>query len=92
MKTIYKYVLKATDVQTIELPLESQLLSAKEQRNDIVLYALVESDEERSEEYQILAYGTGHDITTNLSDYLFLDTVLLNNGSLAFHFFFKRVR
>jgi len=92
VKTIYKYALKATDVQTIELPLGSQLLSAKEQRNDIMLYALVETDEDGREEYNILAYGTGHDITTNLSDYSFLDTVLLQNDGLVFHFFYKRVR
>ena len=92
MKTIYKYVLKATDVQTIELPLKSQILSAKVQGNNIVLYALVEPNEERKEEYNVLAFGTGHDIAINLSDYSFLDTVLLQNGSLAFHFFYKRVR
>lgn len=91
MKTIYKFILKSTDEQTLELPLGSKILSAKEQRDEIVLYALVNPDEEIKVTYSILAYGTGQNIDVKVSGYEFLDTVLLNSGSLVFHFFYKRI-
>ncbi|WP_434006830.1 DUF7352 domain-containing protein [Paenibacillus konkukensis] len=70
----------------LELPLGSQILSVKEQRNEVVLYALVNPDEEIRETYNILVYGTVHDIEVNISDYEFLDSVLLQSGSLVFHY------
>lgn len=91
MKKIYKYTLMVTDEQTLELPLGSQLLCAKEQKDEVVVYALVNPTEENRENYKVLAYGTGHNIAEDLSDYSFLDTVLIFNGGLVFHFFYKRI-
>lgn len=90
MKTIFKYQLSAIHEQTIELPLGSKVLSAKEQNGKFVLYALVDSNEKDKEEYSILVYGTGHDINIDTTEYEFLDTLF--NDSLVFHFFYKRVK
>jgi len=91
MKRIYKYTLEAQTEQKLELPLGSQVLTVKEQRNDAVLYALVNPNEEKKEVYQVLAFGTGHDIEYDLSDYNFLNSVLLYGGNLVFHLFIKRI-
>jgi hypothetical protein len=86
MKTIYKYPLDVTDQQGLKLPWNSKILSVAEQNNQIVLYALVNTSEERIEQWLIFMRGTGHD-AEDMENTRFLGTVKLRNGSLMFHVF-----
>jgi hypothetical protein len=88
--TIWKYTLNAGTVNNIDMPLGAEVLSVETQEDDIVLYALVNSKEESQQQMEVRAYGTGHDIDVNLSDYNFLGTAKLYSGSLMFHVFYKR--
>jgi hypothetical protein len=88
MKVIYKYPLEIKDDQYIKLPKGSRLLSACEQYENIVIYALVDDNAEDMEDYNFVIHGTGHyadDVFYN--DYQFLGTVKLRGGALIFHVF-----
>ena len=90
MKNILKYALKVEDKQYLQLPLNSRLLSVEEQRENIVLYALVDDEEQTLEKYLIIMHGTGHR-ADDVSGYNFLGTVQLKNGALVFHIFCIKV-
>lgn len=88
MKTIHKYNLKSTDYQELVLPLGSKILSVNEQRENIVLYALVDTAITQIELFSIIIHGTGH-LANDVEDYIFLGTVKMMNGSLMLHVFYK---
>lgn len=44
MKTIYKYPLQVTDIQKILMPVYAQILSVQAQNNQLVLWAVVETE------------------------------------------------
>jgi len=89
MKTIFKYILKVEDYQELELPKGSVVLSVEEQREEIVLYALVENTSEGKDTYDIIIHGTGHNAGDIKSDDRFLGTVKMHDGLLMFHVFCK---
>ena len=91
-RTVWKYTLKGEIEQTITTPYGSRLLSAAAQKDDIVVYALVNPNTANPEEYTqetrtIIIMGTGHKERSDLGD--FLGTVSLANGALMFHVFEK---
>lgn len=88
-KSIWKYVLVAETVNTIEVPLGTELLSAEAQGEEIVVYALVNTNETSNQKIEIRTYGTGHEIDVNITDYKFLGTAKLYNGSLMSHVFYR---
>jgi hypothetical protein len=88
MKTVYKYTLATTDEQILSLPKGSRILSVEEQNQNIVLYALVDTEEKQVCEYKIIVVGTGH-IASDAADCEFLGTVKLLGGELMFHVFVK---
>jgi hypothetical protein len=88
MKKIYKYVLKATEEQVIEIP-SINILSVESQLDDIVVYALVDDNILIPNRYTFRVYGTGHDIKNDIDSFKFLGTVKMYNGSLMFHVFYK---
>ena len=83
MKTVYKYNLASTDVQELILPAGAVILSVEEQYGDIVLYALVDTEEAKMQPRTIYIHGTGHEV---YGEY-FIGTVKLLEGSLMFHVF-----
>lgn len=87
MKTIWKYTLEVKTAQTIKLPVGAEILSIKNQNDNICLYAMVDGNEEETEVRTILIFGTGHAIPENINVAEFLDTVSLRNGLLMFHVF-----
>jgi hypothetical protein len=92
MKSIWKYTLEAKVKQSIGMPLGSKILSAENQGGNIVVYALVDTEEVTGyikDSYEILVYGTGHEVTNDISNYTFLDTVKMDNGLMMFHVFYK---
>ena len=88
MKNIYKYTIMPTNKQDLVIP-SDKILSANEQRGDIVVYAI---RDERLEpiNYTFRIIGTGHPIDYDISEYTFLNTVKMHNGSLMFHVFYKK--
>ncbi|MDQ0496913.1 MULTISPECIES: DUF7352 domain-containing protein [Paenibacillus] len=92
MKTIYKYKLDGTEVQYIKLPFESEILSAAYVAGDVVVYALVDTKSEGEKFMEILAYGTGHEISKNISAHKFINTVTIPESGLVFHVFAKMIR
>jgi len=90
-KAIWKYTLLPQTKQEMILPLNSKILSVKVQHEEIVLYALVDPDETSIETVDIIILGTGHKIADeSIRDYVFLDTVKMNNGHLMFHVFYRQ--
>ena len=86
MKKVYKYVLEKA-IQTIDIC--GEILSVESQGSDIVIYALVEVESTVYTKYEFRVYGTGHDISDDITDFKFLGTAKINNGQLMFHIFYK---
>jgi len=86
MKQIFKYPLKATDIQNIYLPKGAEILSVQVQFDRPCLWALVNHNNE-NENRIIITHGTGHIV--NEESIKFIDTYQLANGTLVFHVFEK---
>jgi hypothetical protein len=61
METIYKYPLKLTGEQTIEMPRGAEILSVQDQGGTICVWALVDTKSE-TKQYTFRIYGTGHEL------------------------------
>ena len=85
MKSIYKYTLLTTDETILDLPLNSEILSVKEQFGDICIWVKVDLGESTLESRKFVIYGTGHKIDKD--NLKFIDTVVLFNGSFVLHVF-----
>ena len=84
-KAVYKYKLQITKViQEVVLPLGAQILCIKMQNDELCMWALVDPDQTYNEVVKIRCAGTGHEITEDVE---YIDTVMLLNGELVFHFF-----
>lgn len=77
---VYKYTLAPETV--IELPQFAEVLSAKEQYGEIVLYVLLDPSEDAIKR-KFIAVPTG--VTFDASNLYFIDTVMLR--ALVFHIF-----
>lgn len=62
MKTIWKYKLETTDEQFIEMPKGSVILSVQIQKEELCLWALVDSAEQHIDRRLIQILGTGNPI------------------------------
>ena len=88
MRTIHKFVLNAETRNILTLPRLSDILSAAEQRGEIVLYVQLDTGELEKEKVEIFVFGTGHNIDAMPEDSSqFVGTVKLLDGSLMFHVF-----
>lgn len=83
MKVIYKYPLAITDVQSIEMPVRSEILCVQMQLDKPCIWAKVETDEP-SDVKTIRIYGTGHPID---EDGQYIGTFQLQSEGLVFHVF-----
>lgn len=82
MKTIWKFPLKVTDVQNVEMPLPAQVLTVQPQGMDICVWAEVDPKGEKAL-VEIAIVGTGHPLPTGRLRYI--NTFQLSNGALVFH-------
>jgi hypothetical protein len=81
MKTIYKYSLTITDRQVVKLPQGATILSVKEVRGELALYALVSPDPTiKVGAVVIRIFGTGNPIDTDFDGLYFLDSVPMSDG------------
>ena len=84
-KVVYKYKLQLTKViQEVVLPLGAQILCIKMQNDELCMWALVDPDQTYNEVVKIRCAGTGHEITEDVE---YINTVVLLDGELVFHFF-----
>lgn len=92
MRTIYKYPLKKDVCNIIELPLSTKILSVEAQGENIVLYGLMDTEEQITVPYEFRIYGTGKEIEVDLEPYTFLGTVNLYDGMVMAHVFYKEFK
>ena len=88
MKRIFKYELEVAEHQVLKLPKGSHFLSVESQKDNIVLYAVVDDSQPNTVDLSIKVVGTGQDVS-NMEDFGFLGTVKLWNDSLMFHIFYN---
>lgn len=88
MNCVWKYKLDHM-IQKVELPIGAKILSAVIQNGHVVVYALVNSNEEKKETVEFVTQSTGESSVDRLNEYMFLDTLMADNG-LVFHIFYKR--
>ena len=88
MNSIYKYKLEAEDIQVLNLPLKTTILSVQSIKNEAYIYAVVDLNEVETEERTILTFGTGHEIEDNLKAH-YIGTFKLHEDCLVFHAFEK---
>lgn len=82
---IWKYLLGVTDEQVIYIPSGAKMLSAQVQREEVVLWALVDETADLKP-HTIQIIGTGNPIFVDkIGEYV--DTVQIRDGALAFHIF-----
>lgn len=70
MKRIFKYPLEITDEQHVEMPFGASLLTAQFQGDDLVVWALVDAEEQETKKKRFRIYGTGHPIEGLPGSYL----------------------
>ena len=81
---VFKYKLKITDNQDIELPIDAEILSVQIQYGGLYLWALVDPEKPKQKK-TILIAGTGHPIIDH--NLKFIDTVQQLDGHLILHVF-----
>lgn len=87
-KYIYKYPIKITDNQTIELPEYAQILDVQIQNDVPVLWALVDP-KEKPQKIDIEIIGTGNPITNHCVCREYISTIQLKGGNLVYHIFYS---
>lgn len=85
MRTIYKYKLDTTDLQTVQMPEDARILCVQTQQGEPCLWAMVNPERKRVDR-QIATYGTGHPIPVDISAG-YIGTYQLSGGMLVFHVF-----
>lgn len=83
--TIWKTVLKATDVQVIDVPAGAEMLCAREQHDEIAVWYRCDPGAPKSPR-TIAIIGTGHP-APDVGDGHYLGTASLRGGALMFHVF-----
>ena len=87
-RVIWKYPLKVTDVQDIEIPQGSILISVQSQNEIPCLWVLIYNSDAEKEVIRLRTVGTGNAISDDDFDPRdFLGTYQLNNGSFVGHVF-----
>jgi len=81
---VWKYPIH-TAQEVISMPVESEILSAGAQGDQIFLWAKVDDSHRAYEAREIIVAGTGHNLPEGV-DLEFLGTVQMPNG-LVFHVF-----
>ena len=88
-KTIFKYKLdfNKEGKETLELPVDSEILSCELQDDEIRIWALIDPREEKTELRFFEIFATGHEIGCDMGiSRKFINTLLFRNG-LVFHLF-----
>lgn len=84
MEIIFKYELKVTDTQTIEMPAQAQILCVQSQNGKGQIWAKVNTLNEPVPR-TFHTFGTGHELTGDTCCYI--GTYQIANGVLVWHVF-----
>ena len=86
-RTIWKFPLKITDYQSIDMPTYAEILSVHVQNGMPCMWALVDPDGEmESRGFEI--FGTGNPIEVDMGvDRKFIGTFMTHNDKLVWHLF-----
>lgn len=84
MKTIYKYPLEILNEQVVKLPWRYEVLCVMNQKEQIVLYAEVDTSE-RDIPVHVYIFGTGHDMHRLPPNAHYIGSVQTNGGNLVWH-------
>lgn len=84
MRTIYKYPLEITDIQSVEMPKGAQILCVQMQNGTPCLWAMVDPDRPM-ETRGVITIGTGHQC--NADGYTYVGTYRIVQPVLVFHVF-----
>jgi len=90
MKRIYKYTLTPSN-KVLAIPGCLKIISVESQRQEIVVYALIETSSDTTKGFEFLVIGTGHDINVDIDVYEFLGTVSMVDGTFMFHVFYREI-
>jgi hypothetical protein len=92
VRAIWKYTLKFTEVQDLDLPLGAELLTVQAQHGQIVLWAIVDIDEDRKSKRTFVLATNGAPFLPGswLHRERYLGTFQLNAGSFVGHVFEQR--
>ena len=86
-KTIWKYPLHPTDIQSISMPKGAVILSCQIQYTGMCIWAIVDPSQEK-EERCIEIIGTGNPAPDTFNvERVFIDTVQMHAGDLVWHVF-----
>lgn len=85
MITIYKYPLKVIGYQELTLPPLTKILCVKNQREDICLWAEVDTDLDASIITPIFIVGTGHPVPEAALEYIGTVQMESSIGELVWH-------
>lgn len=86
MKTIWKYPLQVTDMQTLRIPKGARLLATQAQGGEPSIWAIVDPDAPKVERV-IAMFGTGHPLPDQLDTNSYIGTFQLHGGAVVFHVF-----
>lgn len=87
MKTIWKFLLKTTEVQPIRMPKGAKILTVQVQDDSPCLWALVDPHA-KPEKRMIEIFGTGHPIQSNDGNSReYIGTYQQNGGQFVGHVF-----
>jgi len=85
MKTIYKYAIKPEELTQLNLPMGAEILTVQSQKNNVCLWALIDTDMDEPEARTIEIIATGNQIIDSGRKYI--STFQLYDGDLVFHAF-----
>lgn len=78
MRRIYKYPLVLKESQTIQMPVDSKIISVQNQHGDITIWAIVDPKSPMRER-KFFIHGTGDGLPNNWANYLmYLATVQIS--------------
>ncbi len=86
---IYKTILDVLTVQEIELPVGSQILSAKQQYDNICLWYKLNPSITEKETYRVYVVPTGQEVS---EDTIFLNTILMYSDTVVLHVFIELIK
>lgn len=88
MKTIHKFVLR-TNEQPVEMPVGAEILTAREQGDNICVWAMVDAQQTMREKRALRVFGTGHELPDD-PNLKYVGTAMLQGGALVKHVFESR--
>lgn len=84
-RRVFKYPLEVTEHQKVRFVGFVDVLSVAVQKQQLVLYAIVNPDDKRQSEAEIEIRGTGHDLGQDMAGYRFLGSHMTFGGGLVWH-------